>query len=97
MSKERSKTIDFIYYNTYTIISHRYTSLKRILKISVKYTYTYTSLKRVLKISVKNQDSKIPYTIIYYNIYIIISYTYVEEEIDFVYYNTYTFYIYIHI
>ena len=36
MSKERSKTIDFIYYNTYTIISHRYISLKRILKISVK-------------------------------------------------------------
>ena len=67
MSKERSKTIDFIYYNTYTIISHRYTSLKRILKISVKYTYTYTSLKRVLKISVKSQDRVLENSL-YYNI-----------------------------
>ena len=36
MSKERSKMIDFIYYNTYTIISYTYISLEKILKISMK-------------------------------------------------------------
>ena len=71
MSKrDRKKSI------SYTIISYTYTSLKRILKISVKSKSQDRIFENFIYYNI--------YTIIYYNTYIIISYIYiyVEEEIE---------------